>query len=127
MEYSQKKPNSLAKDSILRGRGVFELMNDKGLYHSFYPISIVYLKNEMSEIRSKARMAVWVSKKRLKRAVDRNLAKRRIKEAYRKNKRLIEHESYNIVFIYLHHDSLSFHEIEHSVKQALLFLNSQQS
>ena len=126
---SDKKPNSLPKQYMLKGKSVFKLINDQGLRGRFYPIGIVYLKNGISH-GSNTRIGVRVSKKRIKRAVDRNCIRRRIKEAYRKNKSLViqpGNQSYNIIFVYLSHEPLSFHEIEHSVRQALLFLNAQES
>ncbi len=67
---------------------------------------------------------ISVSKKSFKRAVDRNLIRRRIREAYRLNKELIFSNStrplpHYIGLIYTAKTILSFEEIEKGTKLAL--------
>ena len=72
-----------------------------------------------------AAMAVSVPKRLYKKAVDRNLIKRRIREAYRLNKpgfysRLLEDEQQvSIVIQYQHREIMDFRTIEKGVKKAL--------
>ena len=57
----------------------------------------------------------FCSKKKIKRAVDRNQIRRRIREAYRLNKSLILHNSrqcFDVAIIYQASEILSFQEIE---------------
>lgn len=69
---------------------------------------------------------ITVSKRNFKRAVDRNLLRRRIREAYRKNKSLLFDVSglprpapAYITFIYTVKTEISFEEIEKGMKLAL--------
>jgi ribonuclease P protein component len=67
-------------------------------------------------------VAFSVTKKRFKKAVDRNHIKRQMREAYRLNKldflTDLQH-TYAVLFIYLHHKSSNYKIIEQSMKKCL--------
>jgi putative membrane protein insertion efficiency factor/ribonuclease P protein component len=65
---------------------------------------------------SDARMMVSVPKKCFKRAVKRNLLKRRIREAYRRNKPSLPMD---ILFVYLPKEILSYEQIEQTLIRAI--------
>jgi len=73
-------------------------------------------------------VAFTVPKKKFKRAVDRNLLKRRMREAYRLNKSLIEEKNQSklkelsIIFIYSSQEILGAEKIETAM---LNFMNQQ--
>ena len=67
---------------------LFEKGNSQSL--SAYPLRAVYLRTEHREGCAPVQLLISVPKKKFKHAVDRNRVKRQIREAYRKNKALLE-------------------------------------
>jgi len=77
----------------------------------------LYSKKEEVEEKKEFKVLFSVPKKLFKRAVDRNLLKRRMREAYRLNKSLLENcnKSVKLMFIYKASGLLSFNEIENKI------------
>lgn len=71
---------------------LIETLFEKGSSHSMtaFPLRAVYLKTEQHEGCASTQLLISVPKKRFKHAVDRNRIKRQVREAYRKNKSLLE-------------------------------------
>lgn len=73
------------KQERLSGQKIIDTLFSEGRNFVVSPFRVVWLEYEL-EGPSPAQVLISVSKKRIKKAVDRNLVKRRIREAYRKNK-----------------------------------------
>ena len=93
-----------------------------------FPLRVVYMSVEpVEEDMAAASILISVPKKRFKRAVKRNLVKRQVREAYRKNKHLLldalasRNKRLIIAFIWLDNHIHSSAEVEEKVKK-LLFI-----
>ena len=96
--------NSLVKDGAV-------------LFH--YPMRVVYQRKEEQQV---TKILTSVPKKNFKRAVHRNLLKRRVRESYRKNKGLLhlsDGKYANIMFVYVAKEILEYRYIETKLKEIL--------
>lgn len=105
-------------------------MFDSGRRVDCYPLRIIFISREVEDPAAVPilKMAVSVPKRLYKRAVDRNLLKRRIREAYRMQKPdLLEglRESARgaeLVIQYRGRDIASYHNIEKKLAEALALM-----
>lgn len=74
-----RKEERLSKEKII------DQLFKKGKSFSIYPIRIVWLETDLAT-DVPVQVLISIPKKRIRKAVDRNLLKRRIREVYRKNK-----------------------------------------
>ena len=81
-----EKNNKFTKSERLSRKSVVERLYAEGRSVAAFPLRAVYLPLEPEEGEPSASVLVSVSKKRFRHAVDRNLVKRRLREAYRLNK-----------------------------------------
>lgn len=117
--------NSLCKAERLRSKILIEKMFAGGAKSfSVFPLRIVYMYVEKEQVPSVA-ILISVPKKRFKKAVDRNRIKRRIREAYRKNKHGLLHslegsdKGIIISFICLSGEMVPYSVIEEKMKLSL--------
>ena len=80
--------------------------------HSFsaYPVRMVFLPVEDGN-----KILISVPKRHFKHAVDRNHIKRQVREAYRKNKTILDGKSIAMAFIWMANNMLETSEVEKRV------------
>lgn len=95
---------------------------EKGNTFLSYPVKVVWYEATFDKI-SPAQVAFTVSRKTFKTAVQRNLLKRRMREAFRKNKNILyqtlTHQKISIVFVYIARIEEPYSIIEKGVKNSL--------
>lgn len=103
----------------LKSRTLIQRLFSEGKSVSKFPLRLIFVPVE--DAASAVQIGVSVPKKHFKKAVDRNLIKRRMREAYRHNKQLLELSAqtpYACMIVYNSPEALSYAEIE-SRMQAL--------
>ena len=117
------------KERLCSTKAITELFGNGNIFYS--PLFKVVWKKVPSELPSPAQVMFSVSKKGFRRAVTRNLIKRRMREAYRRNKELLydflQEEDIKIVFAIIDRGNNvpDYSIIEKSVKELISRLISQ--
>tara|TARA_B110001469_G_C9505342_1_gene252135 strand:+ start:254 stop:652 length:399 start_codon:yes stop_codon:yes gene_type:complete len=116
--------NKYSKNEKLKSKKDIEYLFKKGKSINAFPIRVIYVKkNDPTGIAINA--GVTVSKKNIKLAVNRNLIKRRIREAYRlsnsKLKGYLKENDLelNLMFIYSSKEILPYSQIDDKIKVLL--------
>ena len=107
--------NSFGKEEKLCSDKDIDNLYQTGTSFLQHPIVVYYLP--VKDIRF-SKVLVSVSKKKFKNAVDRNLLKRRLREAYRLNKRILTNQ-YHLALVYVANGIVNYQEIEKGVKAGL--------
>jgi len=114
---------SLGKDKRLKSRKAIERLFTDGNQLKKFPLRAVYFSEPEEPFG--VQIAVSVPKKLFKRSVDRNLLKRRMREAFRKNQNLLQTKSrIEIMFIYTSSEIQTYQAIEKAMVSLLADLNS---
>ena len=102
----------LGRTSSLSGKSRIDLVFSKGSHFFIYPFRFQYFINPDSSDSPKVLFSV--SKRNFKKATDRNLIRRRMREAFRLNQHLLNTfgKSLYISHIYSAKEILDFHSIE---------------
>ena len=78
--------NTFPLKEHLKSKKVIEQVYANGISVTSYPLRAIFIEQPQTEQEPTAAILINVSKKRFRHAVDRNLVKRRIREAYRTSK-----------------------------------------
>lgn len=117
-------PNTLPKRERLCGKTTIGQLLAKGKHGNVPGLRFLYMTNTGSETN---RIMVSVPKKMFKRAVKRNLLKRRIRESWRKQKHfLLTTGGTDILFIYPTKEIQTYEQIYSCVGQIIEKINKTQ-
>lgn len=108
--------NTLPKESRISSKLAIDRLLKKGRYGFAEGLRYCYLCDNGTEIN---RILVSVPKRNFKRAVKRNLLKRRIREAYRTQKSLLQAPGHDILFTYTSKEIMDSSAIRASVASIL--------
>ncbi len=118
----EKTSNTLPKKERLCGKTGISLLLAKGKHGSVPNMRYLFMKNTGLE---RNRILISVPKKLFKRAVKRNLLKRRIRESYRKQKHNLTVEGgLDVLFIYSTKEILSYQEIYDAIGTIIEKINT---
>ncbi len=111
---SQVKKNKqfgLPKSRRIKSQKIFDRLVSEGKSVFGYPLKIVYTHMPLPE-EAPFQVAFGVSKKRFKRAVDRNKVKRILREVFRQNVPLLEQQNgLALLIIYVSGEIPDYHQL----------------
>ena len=122
---------ALTKEERLSSRKSIEELFSDGESFLIFPLKIVWKVVDDADFLQPSQAAFSVSKKKFKRAVKRNLLKRRMRESYRSNKHLIYlpliQQNKKLIFmaIFIGKEILDYSKIEKAMKRVLFRLASE--
>ena len=104
---------SLPKKDILRSKRDIDALFAADEHLSKFPLRVHYRTGTGTGV---TRMMVSVPKRNFKRAVKRNLLKRRVREAFRLNRSMLGGAGIDILFVYSGKEILDYAAIESAVR-----------
>jgi ribonuclease P protein component len=115
---------TFGKQEKLCSRKTTDRLFEKGDAFIAYPLRVQFIRTALPE-NVPAQALFSVPKKRFKRAVKRNLFKRRMREAYRLNKHqlydvlLQNQQQIAVAFVFVAKEAIDYHTIEKGIKKAI--------
>lgn len=122
---------TLKKSERIKQRKLISKLFEEGKSIRKYPIKVVYFKLDEPLNENPLLFSVSVPKRLFKKAVQRNLLKRKIREAYRLEKPIIlkqldgVQKQYALMFIYIARELEEFPNIQKAVRKLLKALVSE--
>ena len=121
------------KNERLHSKKLIEELSKNGRSFLIYPFKVIWLQKE-AEGQYPAQVLFAVSKKRQKKAVQRNRTKRILKEAYRKNKESYFYDFLRnknikclVMFIFLSEETPKYKKVEKKIISVLKRLKTELS
>jgi ribonuclease P protein component len=109
---------SLTKDQRLKSRKQIEVLFASGQSFSEFPFRVIFKWNSPGE-EQPLKFGVSVPSRYFKRAVDRNLLKRRIREAWRLQRQPLEGSPLHVFFVFTGKQILDYHQISDKLVEAI--------
>ncbi|MDD2196380.1 MAG: ribonuclease P protein component [Bacteroidales bacterium] len=112
------KPFGFPKQEKLCSKKSIETIFSTGINQFYYPYKVLYLPSAIIDEFPFAQVMFVVPKRKFKRAVDRNRIKRKMREAYRLNKHLLEewciknntHIKLVVMYVASSHENFNAHQ-----------------
>ena len=104
----------------LKGRDHIQSVYKEGKSSFAFPIKVIWMEKAEVIVQPSVSVSVWVAKRNIRKAVDRNKIKRRIKAALQKNEMMFltgSAISYDVICIYAGKEILDFNTIEKAVNK----------
>lgn len=121
----QFEKQTFKKQERLKSKKLIGELFESGKILHHYPFKILFKPTDNPDFEYPAKIAISVSKKNFKRAVDRNYLKRKIREAYRCNKSELYKYLFNsdqklyFFVIYTAKQDIEYKEIELAMKSLI--------
>ncbi len=121
--------NTLPRHERLSSKKLIGQLFKQGRSYKAYPLRFVYLPLPATD---RDQVLFSVPRRNFKKAVDRNLLKRRMREAYRQHKHLITYKPgegvhFLLGYIYIAREIQSYKRIETKIVESLYRLNKSQT
>ena len=117
--------NTFPLKEHLKSKSVIEQLYAKGASVTVFPLRAVFIEQAQEQQEPVAAILINVAKKRFRHAVDRNLVKRRIREAYRLNRHPALDEMngsdcrVDVAFIYVADRLMEYAAVERAMRRLL--------
>jgi ribonuclease P protein component len=121
----QARKYTFPREERIRGTALINALFTRGRTFTSYPFKVFWDFAGTDGHRSRVRAGFSVPKKNFRRAVDRNLIKRRMREAYRQNKHILRDRLTGterplvLMILYLPKKIIGYHELQAGIKRLI--------